>query len=586
MTKNFSLVLLAFAASIALTSALINSEYVKFSQPDFISSGVGFVSQPHPFGATHHKRHTPLGSESIVHLPENGLFSEHEHLAQLHDEQLFKLNNAEEMSEAKNDALLNCEDDGESQVFKVFPKFITTLTPETSTFQYSAICFQDNQVSLDIVDSKTVKVTIVAKSPKNLLCTDSYFFSTLMNFHIEAIATSGTHTITLKVSPTELAQIQTAGIHFFRVCDKTTNFLPDLLKTIWLFLGGLGLNPHIPFIGSKPTKFQTEQNIKFIYEGTGYQWQERPKAAQKTVVELDESLFNSGDFLAITRFDGLDQIIEYGTGSHVGHCTMILKLDGEAYVVESQSAWYWPRKDIQINPYKQWIKWANDAGFHVTWLPLKKEYAEKYNTTAAYEWFKTIEGTPYGYHNFIFGWIDTPDHSFPPTLDPQFVGPAFAIVEKLIPSAAQSVFTLALNKRLGTENLTVAQIAMEAANRGLTLPDLYAIPEQDGWMYPDGLSYVCSSFVVAMYKAGGLFGDIEVHGVEFTPKDLYELEFIDPTPQVPENCKSLDPQNPYCQIMGDYRMEFPTISTLSPYPHMNEHCWSEGPLYQRYPAGC
>jgi len=45
---------------------------------------------------------------------------------------------------------------------------------------------------------------------------------------------------------------------------------------------------------------------------------------------------------AIFRLDGFDSIIMYGTGSHVGHCTMALRFDGELYVVESQDAWFWP----------------------------------------------------------------------------------------------------------------------------------------------------------------------------------------------------------------------------------------------------
>jgi len=265
---------------------------------------------------------------------------------------------------------------------------------------------------------------------------------------------------------------------------------------------------------------------------------------------------------------------------------MILKVEGATYVVESQAGWYWPVTGIQINLYRQWIQLARAADFQVTLLPLKKEYADKFNATAAYESFQSMIGMPYGFHNFLFGWIDTPDHSYPSILSPEFLAPAFAIVEQISPAAAEKVFTLPLNKRIGTEGLTVPEIAAKAAQMNLTMPDLYAIPEQDGWMYPDGYSYVCSSFVIAMYKAAGLFGDLEVNAVEFTPRDLYQLVFLDPSPQVPDNCKQVDPTNPYCQIMGKYRMEFPGISTISPYSHMDETCWSEGPLYERIPENC
>lgn len=38
----------------------------------------------------------------------------------------------------------------------------------------------------------------------------------------------------------------------------------------------------------------------------------------------------------------------------------------------------------------------------------------------------------------------------------------------------------------------------------MTTGDLMAMVEKDGWQYSDGVSYVCSSFVAACYKAGGL----------------------------------------------------------------------------------
>ena len=46
------------------------------------------------------------------------------------------------------------------------------------------------------------------------------------------------------------------------------------------------------------------------------------------------------------------------------------------------------------------------------------------------------------------------------------------------------------------------------AERNMTFGDLMAIPEKDGWVYSDGESMVCSSFVAACYRAGGLLIDI------------------------------------------------------------------------------
>jgi len=39
---------------------------------------------------------------------------------------------------------------------------------------------------------------------------------------------------------------------------------------------------------------------------------------------------------------------------------------------------------------------------------MKAEVRAKFNVTAAAEFFKSVEGVPYGYHNFLFGWLDIP----------------------------------------------------------------------------------------------------------------------------------------------------------------------------------
>lgn len=90
------------------------------------------------------------------------------------------------------------------------------------------------------------------------------------------------------------------------------------------------------------------------------------------------------------------------------------------------------------------------------------------------------------------------------------------------------------------------------AERGMTMGDLMAIVEEDGWEYSDGESYVCSSFVAAAYRAGGLLP--EVYGTEMTPRDVYTLTIFDRNYNVPDKCKQNDPSLPYCQIMGSYLM--------------------------------
>jgi hypothetical protein len=60
------------------------------------------------------------------------------------------------------------------------------------------------------------------------------------------------------------------------------------------------------------------------------------------------------------------------------------------------------------------------------------------------------------------------------------------------------------------------------------------------------LSYVCSSFVVAVLKAGGVFSDFEINATELTPRDLYALDIYDKNYKRPEICEKIDPDQPFC----------------------------------------
>jgi hypothetical protein len=141
--------------------------------------------------------------------------------------------------------------------------------------------------------------------------------------------------------------------------------------------------------------------------------------------------------------------------------------------------------------------------------------------------------------------------------------------------------------RLGTKGLSLPQISAEAARRGIEFGELLAMPEVEGWEYHDGKSYVCSCFVVAFWKAGGLFDGLEINSTEFTPKDVYQLDFfdLDYKEKRPQACKDADPDLPYCQVMGKYQVKLDGYNTIKPYSHMNEKCSSLPPEYSR-PDNC
>ena len=166
----------------------------------------------------------------------------------------------------------------------------------------------------------------------------------------------------------------------------------------------------------------------------------------------------------------------------------------------------------------------------------------------------------------------------------------FKLVEDIKPTLAYNFFTEALNKRLGVDGKNISEIAMLAAEKGMSVEDIMAETEMDGWEYTgleprDGMNWVCSAYVAAMYKAGGLFGDMEVQSTEFATMDVYVMDLFDTTTPLPDECVAADPDLPYCQLLGKYRVELPYYNTITPYEKMFENCGINYPTYERTP-GC
>ena len=125
------------------------------------------------------------------------------------------------------------------------------------------------------------------------------------------------------------------------------------------------------------------------------------------------------------------------------------------------------------------------------------------------------------------------------------------IVEDMDPKLAYNMFTEALNKRLNVEDKNISEIAELAAQRNMSVLDVMAIPEQDGWEYTglgpnDGRSWVCSAYVAAIYKAAGVFGDLEINSTEFATMDVYIMKLFDTKTPLPDACVEADPDLPYC----------------------------------------
>lgn len=185
-------------------------------------------------------------------------------------------------------------------------------------------------------------------------------------------------------------------------------------------------------------------------------------------------------------------------------------MDGELFVVESLAKvdhWPQPQNQIMKTPYRKWMQIAHESEYITNFLPLSAEYRAKFNETAAIEFFKSVEGTVYGYNNFVFGWLDTPEANYPFNISSELMTLVMVLMDRLDHPIAHSTFLQALNNRLGTKGLRMQEIINQCISKNITLGQLLSLVELDSYKYEtsSGVSLVCSSFVIAVYKAAGLF---------------------------------------------------------------------------------
>lgn len=71
-------------------------------------------------------------------------------------------------------------------------------------------------------------------------------------------------------------------------------------------------------------------------------------------------------------------------------------------------------------------------------MPIRSDVP--FDEKAANDYFLSTEGYPYGFYNFLFGWIDTPYDNFPPLLDAHFVPIVFGVLSKIAPKMADEYY--------------------------------------------------------------------------------------------------------------------------------------------------
>jgi len=188
----------------------------------------------------------------------------------------------------------------------------------------------------------------------------------------------------------------------------------------------------------------------------------------------------------------------------------------------------------------------------------------------------------------LWGWVDTIKDNYPcvpPYMDSCFtwnhVVVAFPQLEKHMDEISE-FYRQSLGQRLGKDELTLDEAMFEASKIQMAPEVLPTIVENDSWVYKikknnqttTGPSLVCSSLICSIWRAGGMFADIngEINCTEFMTWDVLSLQIFDSNFQRPKECVEADPDSNLCQLLGDYTLPIKDFNSKAPFKHMNEKC--------------
>jgi len=232
----------------------------------------------------------------------------------------------------------------------------------------------------------------------------------------------------------------------------------------------------------------------------------------------------------------------------------------------------------------------------VNLLPLQSQYQAQFNEQSFWSWFKTVQGQPYGYHTFLFSFIDTPAKNLPLPMDEAVTGWLLTTMDRLLPNSTgkisvYSLITEGLNHRIKKDCPDVTCVSDTLLSQKRNLAQLLSQIEDDSWRYGPNVSLVCSEFAASVYKyALGPNWPSPFQATEQTPKDNYQMNIFDGNFWNSQNCPiglSRDPtgNGTYCQIMGKWTLPLNGYNTVPIYPNMNNNCPAQWPDYTRCPAG-
>lgn len=471
------------------------------------------------------------------------------------------------------------------------PAQVATFSPSSPSVSWNGDgCFQDMSVNAKWISGTEAEITITGSNPTSLLCSDSYLVTTPYGAKF-AILTSLTpsHTVkwTAKSGTLEGQYAKINGLQLYVLPCGLIGSIESLLKTISLFDA-----PTTAELFSNNAAFLRQMNV----------WGPDTGVFNRTIdYTALKQYVRSGDYVAILRLDGLDPLIMWGVDGRTGHSAIAVHRDGVLHICESTDknpfgpVYFPPPYGLICHTWDEWMPLAHAAGFAVSVLPIADQFSNGFSEDAFWAWFDRVAGQPYGYHTFLFSFLDTADPftNLPQPLTLDFAAMVLNYLDHLLPNTTQGVsvfstMTWGLNYRLGTNCGTLSCILDHVTSNAMSnkhprnVAEAVSMPDNDAWTFNGNYSFVCSAFAAHGYKTA-LGASFPVwHGISSTeqsPRDNYEMGIYNATYFNEQNCpggfQKGDAQSNggYCQIMGPYDMILNGYNSVTPlYQGLNNHC--------------
>jgi len=478
--------------------------------------------------------------------------------------------------------------------FKIFPKYMTTIAPNTEE-DILGTCFDSVKIQSVIKDDKSTDVIINLGKPGGLLCHSSFLLSSGSEVFLKELWKQGEHVVTFSPPTTdaEVWDMMERGPRIFLYPITPEALTANLAATMALFE---------PCLTEKVGDTFADLNREFLSAFAGIEMNARNEDAPEILYIPDEMIKN-GDTFNIMRLDGLDPMIAWAMGAATGHTAVAMWRNDELHICESNAVSpYWPVNGVQCNPYLAWLEYGRKNGYNTVWVPLEQEKSDALNMTAAWQFVEGMIGVDYGYEVVLMGLLDTLYDNMPCAgsdgymcLEPEHFEFLFSYIERVSKVAAR-VFKPAVMQRAGIPfDRPILEAYYQAHLDGIEATQLPLIPEKDGWIYettrfgePEQTPVmICNVFVCNVWKAAGLFADIDdqIECGETSVNDNYRLNIYSTEPP-PAICTEVDPENPLCQVLGKYQLRLdsqpgvlPRYNYVQPQPHILETCPSKAPDY-------